>query len=154
LRAGQPLLFADQTFDLILCDWVLEHVQDPEPFVSEIQRVLKIGGWFCARTPNRWSYYAAGARILRGPIGEKVLRKLQPYRRNDDTFPTCYRLNTLREIAREFKPGRWINASYIHNENATYHGNMPWFCHLISWYQKFMPRSRGSVIMIFVRRVA
>ena len=73
---GQPLPFADQTFDLVLCDWVVEHIEDPEFFVAEVRRVLKIGGWFCACTPNRWSYIAIGARMVSGWMETKLLRIL------------------------------------------------------------------------------
>lgn len=48
------LPFEDETFDLVLADYVLEHV-DPDDAASvaaELGRVLKPGGWLCARTPN------------------------------------------------------------------------------------------------------
>jgi len=154
IEAGKPLPFDDQSFDLILCDWVVEHVEDPESFASEVHRVLKIGGWFCARTPNRWSYFAIGSRILPGALGKAVIHALQPTRRDDDVFPTFYRLNTLRRIEEGFSRDLWENASYIHNENKWYHGNIPLLYHLISIYQKLMPRSLGSLIMIFLRRIA
>ena len=41
--------------DLIVCDCVVEHVQDPDQLFSEFRRVLKNGGKLCIRTPNRWS---------------------------------------------------------------------------------------------------
>jgi SAM-dependent methyltransferase len=154
ITPGEPLPFADQTFDLILCDWVVEHVEDTESFVAEMRRVLKIGGWFCARTPNRWSYFAVGARILSAAMETRALRILAPHRRETDVFPKFYRLNTLREIAKQFKADRWVNASYTHNIIPGYHGDMPWLFHLISLYQKFTPRSLGTIILIFARRTA
>ena len=42
-------------FDLILADYVLEHVDNPESFKNEINRLLKPGGWFCARTPHKYN---------------------------------------------------------------------------------------------------
>ena len=154
IEAGKPLPFPDQSFDLILADWVLEHVEHPQSFAEEVWWVLKIGGWFCARTPNRWSYFAIGSRIIPDKIGRLVLRWLQPWRDDRDTFRTFYRLNTLGILARYFPASRWINASYIHNENLTYHGNRWWLYHTISLYQKLMPRSLGTYIMVFVRKVA
>jgi len=38
--------------DLVLCDNVLEHLEDPEGFFEEAGRVLKPGGYLCIRTPN------------------------------------------------------------------------------------------------------
>ncbi len=154
IEAGKPLPFPDQNFDLILCDWVLEHIEDPQSFAEEVRRVLKVGGWFCARTSNRWSYFAIGSRILSDKIGKFVLRWLQPWRDDRDTFQTYYRLNTLSALAKHFPPSRWINASYIQNENLWYHGNRWWMYHTISIYQKLMPRSLGSYIMVFVRKIS
>ena len=43
---------ADASVDLTYCCAVLEHIDKPEQVVSEIARVLKPGGWFCAWTPT------------------------------------------------------------------------------------------------------
>jgi ubiquinone/menaquinone biosynthesis C-methylase UbiE len=47
-----PLPLPNASVDVVICDWVLEHIDDPPGFVSELRRVLKPGGWFCARTPT------------------------------------------------------------------------------------------------------
>jgi SAM-dependent methyltransferase len=151
---GKPLPFADQTFDLILCDWVVEHIEDPQSFATEIRRVLKLGGWFCARTPNRWSYFSIGASILSGSLEKKVLRVLQPERGEDDVFPKFYRLNTLRDVRERFNDSQWINATYTNNPSPVYHGNKLWLYKIISLYQKFLPPSLRTVILIFARRIA
>jgi SAM-dependent methyltransferase len=154
VEPGKPLPFADQTFDLVLCDWVVEHIEDPQSFATEVRRVLKLGGWFCARTPNRWSYFAIGARILSGPMEKKVLRALLPGVHEDDVFPKFYRLNTLRDVRERFNDSQWINATYTNNPSPVYHGNKLWLYKLISLYQKFLPPSLRTVILIFARRVA
>jgi SAM-dependent methyltransferase len=38
------LPFPDETFDVITCGYVLEHLQDPMPGLMEFRRVLKTGG--------------------------------------------------------------------------------------------------------------
>jgi ubiquinone/menaquinone biosynthesis C-methylase UbiE len=48
------LPFADHTFDKIICSEVLEHIQDYEGVLKEIERVLKPGGLFCASVPRFW----------------------------------------------------------------------------------------------------
>ncbi len=154
IEAGKPLPFPNQSFDLVLCDWVLEHIEHPQAFADEVWRVLKIDGWFCARTPNRWSYSAIGSRILSDKAGKFILRWLQPWRDDRDTFQTYYRLNTLSVLVKYFPPSRWLNASYFQNENLWYHGNRSWLYHTISLYQKLMPKSLSSFIMVFMRKIA
>ncbi|MCA1594146.1 MAG: class I SAM-dependent methyltransferase [Acidobacteria bacterium] len=42
--AGEALPFADKSFDVVLCDNVVDHAEDPRRIVSEIARVLATGG--------------------------------------------------------------------------------------------------------------
>jgi 2-polyprenyl-6-hydroxyphenyl methylase/3-demethylubiquinone-9 3-methyltransferase len=44
--AGENLPFLKNSFDIVLCCDVLEHVQDLPKVISEISRVLKDGGLF------------------------------------------------------------------------------------------------------------
>jgi 2-polyprenyl-3-methyl-5-hydroxy-6-metoxy-1,4-benzoquinol methylase len=46
--------FADNSFDIVICAHVYEHVSHPERMVAEVHRVLKLGGVF---------YFTAGNRI-------------------------------------------------------------------------------------------
>jgi len=48
----QKLAFPDQYFDIVCSFETLEHLDDPERFVSEVKRVLKKKGIFIVSTPN------------------------------------------------------------------------------------------------------
>jgi SAM-dependent methyltransferase len=52
--AGEHLPFADATFDLVLSNEVIEHVQDDAAAVGEMARVLRPGGHAVIFCPNRW----------------------------------------------------------------------------------------------------
>ena len=43
--------FGDNTFDVVLCNHVLEHVADDLKAMTEIKRVLKPGGWAILQVP-------------------------------------------------------------------------------------------------------
>lgn len=79
LRAGlaETLPFADATFDLVLLDNVLEHVQDRERTLDEIARVLRPGGVLYLVTPKPFAlhslvsdphYAMAGLVLLPRPL--------------------------------------------------------------------------------------
>ena len=51
--SGEALPYGDNSFDAVLCCDVLEHVSDPHRVISEISRVLRVGGVFCYDTINR-----------------------------------------------------------------------------------------------------
>jgi len=53
LYDGEKMPFNDNTFDAILSISVLEHVTDPNLYLSEILRVLKPGGYLYLSFPNR-----------------------------------------------------------------------------------------------------
>lgn len=46
------LPFADSTFDVILCNHVLEHIPDDGKAMQELYRVLKSGGWGIFQIPQ------------------------------------------------------------------------------------------------------
>jgi 2-polyprenyl-6-hydroxyphenyl methylase/3-demethylubiquinone-9 3-methyltransferase len=50
---GEDLPFADESFEVVYCSDVLEHVNNPETVISEMARVLKQDGVFLYDTINR-----------------------------------------------------------------------------------------------------
>ncbi len=47
--------FTDDSFDVVFCNHVLEHVTDDLQALREIYRVLKKGGWAILQSPLNWS---------------------------------------------------------------------------------------------------
>ena len=50
----QDLPFEDNSFDVIFCNHVLEHVEDDKKALSELFRVMKSGGWGIFQVPIRY----------------------------------------------------------------------------------------------------
>ncbi|MCR8724586.1 class I SAM-dependent methyltransferase [Frigidibacter sp. ROC022] len=142
----------EASIDLILCDFVLEHVADPGAFVSEVHRVLRPGGWFCARTPNKWGYIALGSRIIPERLHSRVLRRAQPDRKAEDVFPTLYRLNTRSALRSHFPRRDWLDGSYVWNAEPAYFGRSVLAWRLASVALKFLPQALGSMLMVFMQK--
>jgi SAM-dependent methyltransferase len=87
----------DQSFDVVYADNVMEHVADPVAALREVRRVLKPGGRFLAKTPNKWHYMPVIARLT--PTGFHRFYNGLRGRAATDTFPTLYRCNTAAAVA-------------------------------------------------------
>lgn len=85
-------------FDLVLSDNVLEHLSEPEAVFKEVARVLKPGGLFFFKTPNKWHYMPTIARLTPHAFHQFVNRIRG--RAEVDTFPTLYRANTKAAVLR------------------------------------------------------
>jgi SAM-dependent methyltransferase len=102
ISSDHTLPFEDNTFDAVLCDWVLEHLSSPDEFLREVYRVLKKGGVFLFRAPNSWLYEAIIAKLtpdwLHHP-GVNWARE-DPARAHDP-WPVNYRLNSSETVHAE-----------------------------------------------------
>jgi SAM-dependent methyltransferase len=106
----QVIPLPDRSVDVVVANWVLEHVRDPVAAAAEIDRVLRSGGWLCAHTPNRNGYISLGNRLVPTSLHGPVLKRLLPDREPRDVFPAFYRMNTRSRI-RELFP-EYLHASY------------------------------------------
>jgi ubiquinone/menaquinone biosynthesis C-methylase UbiE len=99
--ATGPLPFTAEYFDLVLSDFVLEHVEQPEPFLREVNRVLKPGCSFFFRTPNRNHYIAMAARATPHWFHEMVANRARSMSAEaHEPWPAYYRLNSRTQIRR------------------------------------------------------
>lgn len=151
---GAPFPFDDVSFDLIFSDWVLEHVDTPAFFASEVYRVLRPGGWFCARTPNRWGMTGMMTNLLPNRHHTTLLRWLQPKREARDVFATRYQLNTKGRLKRHFKPDLWENYSYYHSPEPAYLQGSSVLLRAGMVYTRLAPSALSTNLHIFLRKKA
>lgn len=139
------LPFKDGAFDVVTANMVVEHVDDPRSFLSDILRVLRPGGRFIFVTPNVLSPVIFVARMM--PDGVKrALAEYLEYRKEEDVFPTRYRMNEPGAIARfadevgfeteevsligtvglldRLGPAAWIECFFLKGLASSFHGKL------------------------------
>lgn len=142
----------DGSVDVILADYVLEHIHNVMSFRNEVSRLLKPGGYFCARTPHRLHYVSICARLIRNSRHTTVLREVQPTRQAEDVFPTSYRLNTLYEARRLFPD--WADYSYMHASEPRYFFGSRTVYRLFVLLHAVLPKAFIGNVFIFFRKRA
>lgn len=145
---------ADASVDVAIADWVIEHIPDPDDFSRELHRVLKPGGWFCARTPNKFGYISVAARLIPEKLHGRVLRWAQPDREQKDVFPAFYLLNSRREIERRFDPKRWNVYIHAHTHEPAYFGRSVFMWRLAQFMFWLTPSPMRAVLMIYIQKRA
>lgn len=147
------LPFDDDSFDLVLADYVLEHVQEADAprVAAEIMRVLKPGGWFAARTPNKWGMIGLGARAVPNRMHAKALTRLQPGRQERDVFPVAYTMNTRRDLRRLFPAPHNVRV-YGHASEPRYFGNSVAAWRTAALIDRLTPPPMAPTLMVFVQK--
>lgn len=104
IGTGEAIPYPDNVFDIVISNNVLEHLVNPQQVFKEVNRVLKLCGFFLAKTPNRRHYVALMG--LMTPYWFHGLHNSLRGIARDDVFPTFYRANTTshsRVLARQSK---------------------------------------------------
>jgi SAM-dependent methyltransferase len=150
---GGRIPLDDRSVDMVVSDWVFEHVGDPAVFASEIDRILKPGGWVCARTPHLFSALVAVSSIIPSRTHSRALSAIQPGRQDRDVFPTRYRLNSIGAVKRWFPTPRWENYSYTWSPEPAYHFGHKVVYRLMQIYQYLKaPLLGGECLFVFLRK--
>lgn len=98
---GTRLPFADATFDAVYCDWTLEHVAHPGPFLREIHRVLKPDASFWFRTSNQLHYASLVAGATPHAFHRLVANRVRSLPASaHEPWPTRYRMNRRARLTR------------------------------------------------------
>lgn len=115
----EEIPFENNFFDLVVSEWVLEHLPDPVKAFHEIYRVLKPGGKVVFLTPNVWNYNVWIIRAIPNRLHDFFTRKLYD-RQEGDTYPVQYKINSVKKIANTLEPLGFKKSQVILNGDPTY----------------------------------
>lgn len=92
------LPYSEESFDLVVANNVSEHFEAPLIVFKEVERVLKRGGVFLFKTPNKWHYVSMIGRLTPHSC-HRWMNRVRG-RAEKDTFPTRYLVNTRQTVER------------------------------------------------------
>lgn len=115
----EKMPFKDNFFDIVICSWVFEHLENPEFAIREIYRVLKFNGKIIFITPNVWNYNVWIIRLIPEIFHDFLTKKLYN-RQEKDTYSKRYKLNSLFKIKRIFSKIGFVEDKIILNGDPSY----------------------------------
>ena len=154
LLKGSQWPIVDNSIDLVVCDSVIEHLEQPQLFFSEAWRSLKPGGYVCIRTPNLWGYVALLSRLIPNPSHNQVLSKVKERTNVRDVFPTLYRCNTIPALDRQMEACGFAHIVYGFGAEPAYLS----FSKIAYWlgvlYQRYAPGFLQPVLFAFGQKLS
>ena len=93
------LPFRSSSFDVVSANMVMEHLPQPSGVLTEVRRILSPRGLFVFHTPNYYHWGTLIAVHLPERL-KKLLIRFFEQRREEDVFPTYYRINTAAAVRR------------------------------------------------------
>ena len=76
---GEQLPFSNESFDLVLCDNVVDHAESPKQIVAELVRILKPGGLLYFTVNVHHPVYAVAAGLHSGWRGLGIPYEIGPF---------------------------------------------------------------------------
>jgi ubiquinone/menaquinone biosynthesis C-methylase UbiE len=90
--------FSHDAFDVVVSQWMIEHVDRIDEVVKEFHRVLKKGGSLVVVTNSKYHPMMFLSSILPTKLRDWMKLRIFPSYIDEDTFPTYYRFNSLGKI--------------------------------------------------------
>lgn len=94
------LPFRDERFNLVVSQWMIEHIERPETVMAEFHRVLKRDGHLIVVTNSLYHPMMLLSALLPAGFRDALKRRIFPSYIDEDTFPTYYKFNSLSTMDR------------------------------------------------------
>ncbi|GHC09312.1 class I SAM-dependent methyltransferase [Thermomonas carbonis] len=147
-----PLPLASESVDLVVTEWVVEHLPNPRDSLDELSRVIKPGGFLCIRTPNLWHYSCLAALMIPDRLHYKVRQLLRQPHESEDVFPTLYRANTRGLLASMLEERGFDAVVYRHRGPSHLTEAGRFLGQIGEWIERFSPAVFHHELHAFARK--
>lgn len=131
---------ADSSVDVIYSRSVFEHLEDPTAVLREFCRILRPRGRCLVLTASLWDYVTLIARMVPNRFHARIVEHAEG-RAVEDVFPTRYRCNTRRAVARHAaRAGLLVDRFDYVGQYPAYFAYSPRLFSLASRYEFFLRR--------------
>lgn len=142
-----------ESVNLCLCDYVLEHLSNPDAFFQECYRILKPGGYLCIRTSNQLSYFGLITKILPERMHSPVLSISKDHLSEIDKFKVNFRCNSVSKIKGMLKKYHFHHVVFGYDAEPGYLGFSIIFYWLGVLHQRYAPGLLKVGIFAFARKL-
>lgn len=148
---AQELPFRQGCFDLIVSQWLLEHLPSPRLLLSETYRVLRNRGHLILVSNSLYCPLMFFNASMPALVREKIKKALLPKEVEEDTFPTYYRANTKALLDHVRREAGYIEESFVYaNDLSFFIFNKLLFAIFLLWDRMTEARSLRPLRMHFV----
>lgn len=142
----------DNSIDICICDYVIEHVVNTSFFFAELNRVMKKGGFACFRTPNKFAYMPIISSMIPNSLHAKILKKVQPGRKEEDVFPVVYKCNTKKTFTRLLSKNGF-EPNVFNYESEPNYLKFSYISFAFGYYlNKILPKRLKATLFVFARK--
>jgi SAM-dependent methyltransferase len=137
-NAGEKISLPNESIDLVVSFFVLEHVANPDQFFSEIRRILKPAGKFVLLAPNFLYPVFFLNKIISNQKFKKIILAKIAKRDPGTVFPVYYKANSLFALNRLRRKGifKSIEVTYL---NGPFDLHFSFFLfRLAVYFEKFL----------------
>ncbi len=143
----------DDSVDLIISAWTLEHLKHPEAMFAQASRLLKVGGSLIALTPNKYSLITYISRIIPNTFHAKLVKQFWG-RAEHNTYPTYYLANSIVSIKKLVNSFNFTIHDISPLKDPTYyilHSSLANPVHTL--HKHLIPRKMSEGLLVYIKKL-